>query len=118
MLQASEHEEKSFDRAGLEDKRFELGGYIRKKSAGYPELQQINGLIHLRRNVLPTIADDKDSFVKELLDFAKAKASSLDENFREYLSFPKKYPLLDEYIDELDLRRTENGWDCECYELC
>ena len=116
MIQAKEHETR-FDRAGLEDKRFELGGYIRKKSAGYPELQRINGLIHLRRNVLPSITNDRDKFVKELLDFAKAKASSLDGNYREYLSFPKKYPLLDEYIDELDLRRSEMGWDCECYEL-
>ncbi|MCP4712724.1 MAG: hypothetical protein GY869_29200 [Planctomycetes bacterium] len=116
MIQAKDHETKT-DRAGLEGKRFELGGYIRERSAGYSELQQINGLIHLRRNVLPSITDDKDRFVKELLDFAKAKAPSLNENFKEFLSFPKKYPLLDEYIDELDLRQSEQGWDCECYEL-
>ena len=110
-----------FDREFWENKRYELGGDIRRKCLECTELQNISVKIYiLNIDDLYKIIKMKDQFVDEVREFVKSQATTLSNKRSDIRSFPDKFSLLIEYVHEMELSKLESmpEWECVCNELC
>ena len=89
-----------FDREFWENKRYELGGDIRRKCLECTELQNISVKIYI-------------------LNIVKSQATTLSNKRSDIRSFPDKFSLLIEYVHEMELSKLESmpEWECVCNEL-
>jgi len=119
MTKTKEQETEKFDRDFLEQEKLKLEESLRRKSFEYPELHNINGLIFLKDNALSFLSNNHakhDLLINQLLEFAKTKAISLIGNDNEFRSFPE-HPSLTEYIESINLDKSDRNWNCNCKEL-
>lgn len=76
-----------------------------EKRERYPKLNDVHGFLFFRELEMPP-AKKHDQFVTELLDFGINQYGILTEERSSFNSFPSHYPLLNEYLKKIWLKKV------------
>lgn len=92
-------------RRAVEQEWFKIQEIFRERRKQYLQLNEVIGILSFKNLEVPQ-KNRQEQFVDELLKFASANCEELTENNSVYFEFPKKYPLLKDYLKELSLKKT------------